>query len=241
MVLGVGELSRGKLSLCFCLNPASALMGSALMPRMATPSLSNCLFASRNSDASMVPPGVLAWGKKERRTRWAAKSLSLISLPSSDSRRKAGALGATLSVQVPLSKMQRLGWWAQHAAPYKCLPFGYFRDELTLRFFGDPHRIASECQTLSRARKTKRPPSYSSHESSLRQISLTACGFAWPRVAFMTWPTEDLKTPSLPALNLATVSGFFAMTSRAACSMAAALTWALRPSAATMSPAERPH
>ena len=51
-------------------------------------------------------------------------------------------------------------------------------------------------------------------------MSLTACGLAWPRVARMTWPTKNLKTPSLPDLNLATLSGFFSMTSRAACSMA---------------------
>jgi len=52
--LWVGSLSKGKLSLCFSLNETRALTGSALMPRMATPRWSNCFFASRNSDASMV-------------------------------------------------------------------------------------------------------------------------------------------------------------------------------------------
>lgn len=56
------------------------------------------------------------------------------------------------------------------------------------------------------------------------RMSLTAWGLAWPRVARMTWPTKNLKTPSLPDLYLATLSGFLAMTSRAACSMADSLT-----------------
>jgi hypothetical protein len=41
---------------------AWALTESPLMPRMTTPILSNCFFASRNSDASMVQPEVLAFG-----------------------------------------------------------------------------------------------------------------------------------------------------------------------------------
>src|SRR5215472_18794468 len=76
-------------------------------------------------------------------------------------------------------------------------------------------------------------------ESSLRRMSLTDWGLAWPRVARMTWPTKNLKTPSLPDLYLATLSGFLAMMSRAASSMAESATWAPRPSAATMSAAER--
>src|SRR5216684_863423 len=74
MVLWVGSLSKGKLSLYFFLKEERGLRGSALMPRMATPSLSNSFFASRNSDASIVQPEVLALGKKKRRTRWPAKS-----------------------------------------------------------------------------------------------------------------------------------------------------------------------
>ena len=58
------------------------------------------------------------------------------------------------------------------------------------------------------------------YESNRRKISFTACGFACPRVAFITWPTKNLNTPSLPPLYLATLSGFFAITSRAACSIA---------------------
>src|SRR5580704_259992 len=75
---------------------------------------------------------------------------------------------------------------------------------------------------------------------SFLTMSLTDCGLAWPRVAFMTWPTKNLKTPSLPDLNLATLSGFLTMTSRAACSISASLTCAPRPSAVTISAALRP-
>src|SRR5882762_2464594 len=67
-------------------------------------------------------------------------------------------------------------------------------------------------------------PEVQAQESSLRRMSLTAWGLAWPRVAFMSWPTKNLKTPSLPALNLATFAGSLAMISRAACSMAVSLT-----------------
>src|SRR5713101_2168814 len=77
-------------------------------------------------------------------------------------------------------------------------------------------------------------------ESSLRRTSLTACALAWPRVARMTWPTKNLNTPSLPALYFATFSRFFAITSRAACWIAASLTCAPRPPAATISAALRP-
>src|SRR5215472_11194984 len=77
-------------------------------------------------------------------------------------------------------------------------------------------------------------------ERSLRRMSLTDWGLAWPRVARITWPTKNLKTPSLPDLYLATLSGFLEMTSRAAASIAESLTWAPSPSAATMSAAERP-
>src|SRR5258707_834466 len=106
MVLWVGSLSKGKLSLCFSLNETRALTGSALMPRMATPRWSNCFFASRNSDASMVQPGVLALGNKKRRTRWPAKSFSAISRPSSESRRKAGALAPIFSIWLASSYLE---------------------------------------------------------------------------------------------------------------------------------------
>ena len=55
-------------------------------------------------------------------------------------------------------------------------------------------------------------------------MSFTDWGLAWPLVRRMTWPTKNLKTPSLPDLNLATLSGFLAMMSRAAASMEASLT-----------------
>jgi len=51
------------------------------------------------------------------------------------------------------------------------------------------------------------------HPSNRFRISLTVCGLARPREAFMTWPTNDLNTPSLPARYLATLSGFFSTTS----------------------------
>ena len=70
-------------------------------------------------------------------------------------------------------------------------------------------------------------------------MSLTAWGLAWPLVR-MTWPTKNLKTPSLPLRNLATLSGFLAMTSRAAASMGAVSLICARPSAATISEAARP-
>src|SRR5229473_6655632 len=98
MVLWSGSLSRGKLRFWFSLKEAWAFTESALIPRMATPSLSKSSFASRNSDASIVQPEVLALGKRKRRTRWPAKSLSAISLPSSDGRRKAGALAPIFSI-----------------------------------------------------------------------------------------------------------------------------------------------
>jgi len=45
------------------------------------------------------------------------------------------------------------------------------------------------------------------------RIGLTARGF-------ITWPTKNLKTPSFPPLYFATLSGFLAITSRAASSIA---------------------
>src|SRR5712692_4595527 len=78
------------------------------------------------------------------------------------------------------------------------------------------------------------------YESSRRKISFTACGFACPRVARITWPTKNLNTPSFPPLNFATLSGFFAITSRAACSIAEVSLICVNPSAATISTAPRP-
>src|SRR5215470_18434213 len=98
MVLWSGLLSRGKLNLYLALKMAWALTESALRPRMATLSLSNFFFASRNSDASTIQPGVLALGKKKRRTRLPLKSLRATVLSSSDWRRNAGALEPGLSM-----------------------------------------------------------------------------------------------------------------------------------------------
>ena len=52
------------------------------------------------------------------------------------------------------------------------------------------------------------------HVSSRLRISLTSWGLARPREAFITCPTKDLNTPSLPARYLATFSGFCSTTSR---------------------------
>ncbi|HVH60238.1 MAG TPA: hypothetical protein VM709_07885, partial [Candidatus Sulfotelmatobacter sp.] len=92
------SLSKGKLNPYLALNKACALTESALMPKMATLSLSNFLFASRNSDASTVQPEVLALGKKNSTTRFPRKSLSETVLFSSDGRRNAGALSPGLSL-----------------------------------------------------------------------------------------------------------------------------------------------
>src|SRR5215472_6378906 len=97
MVLWPGSLSNGKLNLYLALNKACALTESALMPRMATLSLSNFFFASRNSDASTIQPEVLALGKNNR-TRFPLKSLSETVLFSSDGSWKAGALSPGLSM-----------------------------------------------------------------------------------------------------------------------------------------------
>ncbi len=64
MALKSGSLSSGKLTFCLALNFACASTLSALQPRIAAPALSNFAFASRNSDASVIQPGVFALGKK---------------------------------------------------------------------------------------------------------------------------------------------------------------------------------
>ena len=57
--------------------------------------------------------------------------------------------------------------------------------------------------------------------SCLRSASLTCCGFALPREAFMTWPTRKPSTCSLPARNCSTCAGFAAITSATSLSMLA--------------------
>lgn len=56
--------SKEKFSLCLALNFAWASTESPLQPTIAALSFSNLAMASRNSDASLVQPGVLAFGKK---------------------------------------------------------------------------------------------------------------------------------------------------------------------------------
>jgi hypothetical protein len=64
---------------------------------METLSWSNFFFASRNSDASTVQPGVFAFGKKKSSTRRPLKSLSESCLPPSEARVNSGALSPILS------------------------------------------------------------------------------------------------------------------------------------------------
>jgi hypothetical protein len=91
IILWVGSPSSEKFSFCFCLKLASAFSASALAPRIATFCLSKCFFASRNSDASVVQPGVLALGKKNNTTRFPLKSPSDTSAPVSLLSVKSGA------------------------------------------------------------------------------------------------------------------------------------------------------
>src|SRR6516162_2099192 len=42
--------------------------------------------------------------------------------------------------------------------------------------------------------------------STLLRTSFTACGFAWPRVSRITWPTKNLNRPSFPERYLLTFS-----------------------------------
>jgi len=71
----VGSLSRGKIDLGFPLNPAKTFDGISAHAEDGNAQLIECLLAYRNSDASMVQPGVLALGKKKRRgTHWKVQS-----------------------------------------------------------------------------------------------------------------------------------------------------------------------
>src|SRR5258708_8082037 len=101
-----GSLSRGKFRFSLALKEAWASTESALSPRMATPSLSKSFFASRNSDASIVQPEVLALGKRKSKTRWAWKSFKESSLPWSVLRRKSGALAPGFSIRFASSYLE---------------------------------------------------------------------------------------------------------------------------------------
>src|SRR5579885_1511240 len=105
IILCSGSLRRGKFSFCFSRKLASAFSLSALAPRIATPRWSNSCFASRNSDASVVQPGVFALGKKKRITRLPLKSFSAISSPLSDRRRKLGAFSPALSINTSMQSV----------------------------------------------------------------------------------------------------------------------------------------
>jgi hypothetical protein len=60
--------------------------------------VSKSFFASRNSDASVVQPGVLALGKKNSTTRFPWHSPREISLLSSVFKRNSGALSPGFSI-----------------------------------------------------------------------------------------------------------------------------------------------
>ncbi len=62
IILCSGSLKSMKLNLYFSLKRASAFTESALTPTISTFNVSKCFFASRNSDASTVQPGVSAFG-----------------------------------------------------------------------------------------------------------------------------------------------------------------------------------
>ena len=104
IILWVGSPSSGKLSFCFFLKFARAFSGSALTPRIATFSLSKLFFASRNSDASVVQPGVLAFGKKKSTTLFPRKSLRETRSPVSLFNVKSGALSAIFSIFCALNR-----------------------------------------------------------------------------------------------------------------------------------------
>ena len=59
-------------------------------------------------------------------------------------------------------------------------------------------------------------------------------GLAWPFRAFITWPVKNPLLLSLPALILATTSGFAASTRSTSAAMAESSETAARPRAATI-------
>src|SRR5207244_1758484 len=69
----------------------------------------------------------------------------------------------------------------------------------------------------------------------LRSGARTIEGFAFPPVAFITWPTRKPSTRSLPPRNSAACAGCFASTSATAASSAPRSLTCARPSAATSS------
>ncbi|HEY5161554.1 MAG TPA: hypothetical protein VII81_00960, partial [Terriglobales bacterium] len=69
---------------------AAGLSGDT--PTITAPLFSNFLCASRNSDASMFQPGVLALGKKYRTRVLPRKSFNDLGFPSWSGKLKSGAL-----------------------------------------------------------------------------------------------------------------------------------------------------
>src|ERR1700730_2688648 len=100
MISNSGSENREKSSLCPALNSDRASTESALQPTTVVWRAVNFFIASRNSDASLVQPGVLAFGKKYRRRFCSRKSASDTVRPSSVAARKAGALAPVLSAVV---------------------------------------------------------------------------------------------------------------------------------------------
>src|SRR5688572_22212429 len=76
--------------------------------------------------------------------------------------------------------------------------------------------------------------------NSLRSRSFTSLGFAFPPVAFITWPTRKPNVPVLPPRICATASRFASITARTFDRIARSSPICASPSAATISSAARP-
>src|ERR1700680_453706 len=100
MISNSGSENREKTRLCPALNLDRASTESALQPTTVVWRAVNFFIASRNSDASLVQPGVLAFGKKYRRRFCLRKSASDTVRPSSVVARKSGAMSPLLSTVV---------------------------------------------------------------------------------------------------------------------------------------------
>src|SRR5713226_5433781 len=101
MAWNPGSLRREKFSFSLALNFAWASTVSPLQPRITLPALSYPALASRNSDASLIHPGVCALGKKYKTTGLPRRSASAISRPSSAGKQNSGALSPCFSMIPP--------------------------------------------------------------------------------------------------------------------------------------------
>src|SRR5690606_36438127 len=88
-------------------------------------------------------------------------------------------------------------------------------------------------------RHSRRTPVLRYSPSFLFSSSLTACGLAFPPVAFMTWPTNQPTAWGL-ALACSTLSGLAAITLSTAASMAPVSVTCLRPRFSTISAGSPP-